>query len=395
MSNTGGAFLLDPTLGAAHKIEETQESLLSTILKKAVWSCTRSSTLAGAALLVAIIKWLGMIFTRKPSQKRIRALLNAVAERNKKAAIEKAKAIKGPVGKMLQAGVDYLEEPRELVEEVMYEKMLSTRLKLERFLPFIAISAASAPLLGLLGTVTGIINTFKLITIFGSGDVKTLSGGISEALITTEFGLIVAIPSLLIHAFLSRNARGMINQMEKAGVALINQIGKTPYLPKLTKKETELLYRKEEKTLLPSLTGDPKPVFSESEKQYAKKEISTHTNHHMFSISKNATAAEAIQQIRQVGIQEEIDTLFVIDENGKFIGHAAAGSLLTCPEDTRIETLVEGHPRFVRVDAHESEVENSFNEHNLMRLPILDHDDQLVGHVSCAGSGKSNGNGNE
>ncbi len=234
-----------------------------------------------------------------------------------------------------------------------------------------------------------------MITIFGSGDVKTLSGGISEALITTEFGLIVAIPSLLIHAFLSRNARGMINQMEKAGVALINQIGKTPYLPKLTKKETELLYRKEEKTLLPSLIGDLKPVYSEPEKQSTKKAISTHTNHQMFSISKNATVAEAIQQIRQAGIQEVIDTLFVIDENGKFIGHVAAGSLLTRPEDTRIETLVEGHPRFVRVDAHESEVENSFNEHNLMRLPILDHDDQLVGHVSCAGSGKSNGNGNE
>ncbi len=158
MSNTGGAFLLDPTLGTAHKIEETQESLIDHIKKGGVVMYP-IFTLAGAALLVAIIKWLGMIFTRKPSQKRIRALLNAVAERNKKIAIEKAKAIKGPVGKMLQAGVDYLEEPRELVEEVMYEKMLSTRLKLERFLPFIAISAASAPLLGLLGTVTGIKKT--------------------------------------------------------------------------------------------------------------------------------------------------------------------------------------------------------------------------------------------
>ena len=110
----------------------------------------------------------------------------------------------------------------------MYEQVLTTRLRLQGLLPFIAICAASAPLLGLLGTVTGIINTFKMITIFGSGDVKSLSGGISEALITTKFGLIVAIPSLLLHAFLSRKARGVVGRMEAAGVAFINQIGKTP-----------------------------------------------------------------------------------------------------------------------------------------------------------------------
>ncbi|MCA9446607.1 MAG: MotA/TolQ/ExbB proton channel family protein, partial [Candidatus Omnitrophica bacterium] len=118
---------------------------------------------------------------------------------------------------------------RELIEEVMYEKVLSARLKLDKYLAFIAISAASAPLLGLLGTVTGIINTFKLITVFGSGDVKTLSGGISEALITTEFGLIVAIPSLLLHALLSRKSSSIVSEMEKSAVALINQVSKTPF----------------------------------------------------------------------------------------------------------------------------------------------------------------------
>jgi hypothetical protein len=75
--------------------------------------------------------------------------------------------------------------------------------------------------------VTGIINTFKLITVFGSGDVKSLSGGISEALITTKFGLIVAIPSLLLHAFLSRKAKGITDQMEKAAVAFVNQVMRT------------------------------------------------------------------------------------------------------------------------------------------------------------------------
>lgn len=133
-----------------------------------------------------------------------------------------------PTGQMLEDAVDNFEYPSALIEEVMYERMIQTKLKLESFLPLIAISAAAAPLLGLLGTVTGIINTFKLITVFGSGDVKTLSGGISEALVTTEFGLIAAIPALLLHAFLARRAKGLVNHMERGGVALINTISKKP-----------------------------------------------------------------------------------------------------------------------------------------------------------------------
>jgi biopolymer transport protein ExbB len=222
---TQGLFPLDPTLGNAHKIEQTEETLIEHI-KKGGPVMYPIFTLAGAALFVGLLKWLSMAFIRNPSQKRIAALLKALSAHNQKAAIEAAQSIGGPVGEMLLAGAQHLDQPRELVEEVMYEKVLSMRLKLERFLPFIAISASAAPLLGLLGTVTGIINTFKLITVFGSGDVKTLSAGISEALITTEFGLIVAIPSLLIHAFLSRKARGVINQMEKAAIVMINQISK-------------------------------------------------------------------------------------------------------------------------------------------------------------------------
>ncbi len=226
-----GRFPLDPTLGNAHKIEETEESLVEHISKGGPVMYPILA-MAAMAFLVALYKWVRLGLVRKPSQKRIRALLDAIARRDEQEAREKVRAIKGPIGQMLAAGVEQLREPRELIEEVMYEKVLTTRLKLNRLLPFIAISASAAPLLGLLGTVTGIINTFKLITVFGSGDVKTLSGGISEALITTEFGLIVAIPSLLLYAFLSRKARGLVSQMEKAAVALANQVSKTPLGPR-------------------------------------------------------------------------------------------------------------------------------------------------------------------
>ena len=223
-----GAIPLDPTLGNAHKIETTSETFLEHV-KKGGPVMYPIFGIAGLALLVALYKFFALLFVRSPSQRKMRALLQAVAKRDKEAAMREAKSIGGPGGKMLMAGVEHLEEPRELIEEIMYEKVLSTRLKLNRLLPFIAITASSSPLLGLLGTVTGIMNTFTLMTVFGTGDVKTLSSGISEALITTEFGLYVAIPSLLLYAFLSRRARAIIDQMEKAGVAFVNQVGKTPF----------------------------------------------------------------------------------------------------------------------------------------------------------------------
>lgn len=223
-----GFFPIDPTLVNAHKIEATEETLWEHVQKGGV-VMVPIFVLAAAALLVALYKWLGLLFVRRPSQKRIQALLKSVVEDDRQAAAEQVKGIRGPTGKMLAVGVEHLGEPHELIEETMYETVLTTRLKLQKLLPFIAISAASAPLLGLLGTVTGIISTFKLITVFGTGDPQTLSGGISEALITTEFGLIVAIPSLLLHAFLSRKARAVTDQMEKAAVQFVNQASRAEH----------------------------------------------------------------------------------------------------------------------------------------------------------------------
>ncbi|MGE4286313.1 MAG: MotA/TolQ/ExbB proton channel family protein [Phycisphaerae bacterium] len=235
-----GYFPFDPTLGSAHKIEQIKETVWDEVQKGGVVMYPIIG-LAAFALLFAVCKLAGILITlaKAPSEKQIRELLSAVAESDQRSATEKVNALKGPVGAMLKAGVEHLKEPVELIEEVMYEKVMAARLKLDRFLPFISVCAASAPLLGLLGTVTGIINTFALITVFGSGDVKSLSGGISEALITTKYGLIVAIPSLLLHAFLSRMAKGVQNQMEAAGVALINQLGKTPMTDNPKKKESE------------------------------------------------------------------------------------------------------------------------------------------------------------
>ena len=199
--------------------------------------------MAGLAFLLAFYKFVRFIIMklRMPSEKKFKELLGFVSRHDTEGAMSSAAAMKGPLGKMLRSGVEHIKEPRELIEEVMYESVLKSRLSLNSFLPFIAICAASAPLLGLLGTVTGIINTFKLLTVFGSGDVSNLSSGISEALITTKFGLIVAIPSLLIHAFLFRMARGVIARMESSAVAFANEVSMSPYAAEHIKSANDQL----------------------------------------------------------------------------------------------------------------------------------------------------------
>ena len=227
LANREGLLPLDPTLGNAHKVAAIDESFVEHLQKggPVVYPIV---TLAGLALLVALLKWLSLARVRRPAAKRVRQLLDAVATRDMEAAKRIGEVLVGPSGEMLNVGVEHLHEPRELIEEVMYEKVLATKLRVQGWLPFIAITASSAPLLGLLGTVTGIMNTFSLMTLFGTGDVKTLSSGISEALITTELGLYVAIPSLILHAFLSRKAKAILDDMEKSAVALVNQVAKTP-----------------------------------------------------------------------------------------------------------------------------------------------------------------------
>ena len=99
------------------------------------------------------------------------------------------------------------------MKEILFEKILEAQPRLERFLPFIAVTAAASPLLGLLGTVTGMITTFSQIRISGNSDINSLASGISEALVTTKFGLIAAIPALVLHALLSRRVQGLLAGM--------------------------------------------------------------------------------------------------------------------------------------------------------------------------------------
>jgi len=95
---------------------------------------------------------------------------------------------------------------------------------IRRYLSVIAVLAAVSPLFGLLGTVTGMITTFDVITFFGTGNAKAMAGGISEALITTQSGLLVAIPGLFMSAFLIRRADSLENRLDELVMTLKRNI---------------------------------------------------------------------------------------------------------------------------------------------------------------------------
>ena len=129
-----------------------------------------------------------------------------------------------PMFRVLLSGIKAGSVSKEELEEVLQESILNEIPKLERFLSTIIILAEISPLLGLLGTVTGIINTFHAITLYGTGDPRMMSSGISEALITTMLGLMVAIPTMFLHTLLSTKVENMISKMERAAILFINNL---------------------------------------------------------------------------------------------------------------------------------------------------------------------------
>ncbi|MBI9089677.1 MAG: MotA/TolQ/ExbB proton channel family protein [Desulfobacterium sp.] len=129
-----------------------------------------------------------------------------------------------PLARSLAAGMEFRTLKRADMENALQEAILREIPPLERFLSTLGMLAAIAPLMGLLGTVTGMINTFHVITFYGTSDPRMMSGGISEALVTTMLGLCVAIPIMLCHTLLSRQVETMIATMEEKAVALVNAV---------------------------------------------------------------------------------------------------------------------------------------------------------------------------
>jgi len=126
-----------------------------------------------------------------------------------------------PLGRVLKIHEDNPTMDTETLELKLSEGVLRETPKLESGLTLLKIIAAVAPLMGLLGTVTGMIITFQAITIFGAGDPKAMAGGISGALITTVLGLLVAIPTVLLHTVVNGRAQRIIHILDEQTTGII------------------------------------------------------------------------------------------------------------------------------------------------------------------------------
>ena len=125
-----------------------------------------------------------------------------------------------PLGRLLLTWREYQMRDPETLAMRLHDRVSKESGRIHRFTVFLAIIAAVAPLMGLLGTVVGMINTFQAITLYGTGDPQTMAGGISQALITTVLGLIVAVPAVLLHALVSARGKRLVNRLQQHSAAL-------------------------------------------------------------------------------------------------------------------------------------------------------------------------------
>ena len=162
--------------------------------------------IAVIGIIIGLYKWITLTMTAAAVKGQMR---------------KKTPSKGNPLGRVMMAYQSNPNADTETVALKLDDAVLKEVPKLESGLNLVKVLAAVAPLLGLLGTVIGMINTFQAITLFGTGDPQLMAGGISEALITTVLGLMAAIPLLLLHAFAAGAARNVTNILEEQSAGMI------------------------------------------------------------------------------------------------------------------------------------------------------------------------------
>ncbi|MFP6855082.1 MAG: MotA/TolQ/ExbB proton channel family protein, partial [Opitutales bacterium] len=195
-SNSLVSLPLDPTLGKAILLASNEPTVIEELSKGGVWIFP----ILGFAListLIACFKMYEIVSIKYPKGQP--SLDGNYAK---------------PFSALLRVANENQGKSTEILEEVLYEQIIEAQARLEKLLPVVAVTAAAAPLLGLLGTVTGMIDVFQQLTHSANPENAELARGISEALVTTKFGLVTAIPALIVHALLSRRVQGIVAKME-------------------------------------------------------------------------------------------------------------------------------------------------------------------------------------
>jgi biopolymer transport protein ExbB len=157
-------------------------------------------------LLIAFVRWIAL----SSASRKVKAQLKSDAASSD-----------NPLGRVLAAYEANQNADTETIELKLSEAALKEMPDLTKGLLFIKVISVVAPLMGLLGTVTGMIKTFQVITLYGAGDPKMMAGGISQALMTTVLGLVVAIPMVLIHTLVSGQSRKIVNVLQSQSAGMV------------------------------------------------------------------------------------------------------------------------------------------------------------------------------
>ena len=147
-----------------------------------------------------------------------------VMRRKRPEAINLCKRDNSSIAHVIRVGIENYGKKRDVIKEKIEEVGRREAASLERYINVIGTIASISPLLGLLGTVSGMIKSFNIISIQGVADPASLAGGISEALITTAAGLVVAIPTYVIYRYLMNKADALILEMEENSIRMVDLV---------------------------------------------------------------------------------------------------------------------------------------------------------------------------
>ena len=197
-------FPLDPTSGAMLALLVQVPDLKNRIQQGGI-----------VGYLIILIGVIGLLITLE------RFINLSLTSRNVEKQLQSKTAGPNPLGRIMQVYSNNPDVDTETLGLKLDEAILKEVPRIKRGLSTLALLAAVAPLMGLLGTVTGIIETFQSITLYGTGDPRVMSGGISQALVTTVMGLLVAIPLLLFHSFLMSRSNALVQILDEKSTAFV------------------------------------------------------------------------------------------------------------------------------------------------------------------------------
>lgn len=219
----------------ADVLQNEQSKLLIAGKKVSWWQETIHSFKQGGAVMIPLLLlpfWVLFLVGRKAMQifgrknkfsRQFKQVMTLIDKSDFGGALEYTKRSKGAMARILQTCIEYRQRDRHGCERVVREIIYHEIPVVNRSINTVAVIAGAAPLLGLLGTISGMITLFSAVTHFGTGDPKFLAGGISEALITAKTGLAIAIPALFFHDWLRSSKESLVANIEEYAAHTMNR----------------------------------------------------------------------------------------------------------------------------------------------------------------------------